>query len=53
VKLITFDTELGRHLAGLYLLLQQSEMMSDEEKLAAQEPLKRFTHLIKHDPYDE
>ena len=47
------DTGLGRHLTGLYLLLQQSETMSDEEKLAAQEHLKRFTHLIKHDPYEE
>lgn len=47
------DTELGRHLTGLYLLLQQSEMMSDEEKLAAQEHLQRFTHLLKHDPYEE
>jgi hypothetical protein len=47
------DMELGRHLTGLYLLLQQSEMMSDEEKLVAQEHLKRFTHLIKNDPYEE
>ncbi|MDQ6659764.1 MAG: hypothetical protein M3Z24_02220 [Chloroflexota bacterium] len=35
-----------------YLLLQQSEMMSEEEKLVAQEHLKPFTHLIKDDPYD-
>ncbi len=47
------DRELGRHLTGLYLLLQQSEMMSDEEKLVAQEHLKRFTHLIKNDPHEE
>ena len=47
------DMELGRHLSGLYLLLQQSEMMSEKEKLAAQEHLKRFTHLIKKDPYEE
>ena len=47
------DIELGRHLTGLSLLLQQSETMSDEEKLVAQEHLKRFTHLIKHDPYEE
>ena len=47
------DVELGRHLTGLSLLLQQSEMMSDEEKLAAHEHLKRFTHLIKNDPYEE
>jgi hypothetical protein len=47
------DRELGRHLTGLYLLLHQSEMMSDEEKLVAQEHLKRFTHLIKNDPHEE
>ncbi len=47
------DTELGRHLTGLSLLLQQSEMMSEREKLVAQEHLKRFTHLIKNDPYEE
>ncbi len=47
------DLELGRHLTGLSLLLQQSEMMSEEEKLVAQEHLKRFTHLIKNDPYEE
>jgi len=47
------DAGLGRHLTGLYLLLQRSETMSDEEKLAAQEHLKRFTHLIKDDPYEE
>ena len=47
------DTELGRHLTGLSLLLQQSETMSDEEKLLAQEHLKRFTHLIKNDPYED
>jgi hypothetical protein len=44
--------ELGRHLSGLYLLLQ-SEMMSEEGKLVAQEHLKRFAHLIKNDPYEE
>jgi PPOX class probable F420-dependent enzyme len=32
---------------------RQSEMMSEEEKLVAQEHLKRFAHLIKHDPYEE
>jgi hypothetical protein len=47
------DLELGRHLTGLSLMLQQSEMMSEEEKLVAQEHLKRFRHLIKNDPYDE
>ena len=47
------DTELGRHLSGLSLLLHQSETMPEEEKRAAQEHLKRFTHLIKDDPADE
>lgn len=45
--------ELGRHLTGLHLLLHQSETMSEEEKLLAQEHLKPFTHLMKNDPYDE
>ena len=47
------DMELGWHLTGLSLLLQQSEMMSEREKLVAQEHLKRFTHLIKNDPHEE
>jgi hypothetical protein len=47
------DLELGRHLTGLSLMLQRSEVMSEEEKLAAQEHLKRFSHLIKDDPYEE
>ncbi len=47
------DRELGRHLTGLSLMLQQSEMMLDEEKLVVQEHLKRFTHLMKNDPYEE
>ena len=47
------EIELGRHLTGLNLMLQQSEMMSDEESLATQEHLKHFEHLIKHDPDDE
>jgi len=47
------DVELGRHLTGLSLLLHQSEVMSQEEKLLAQERLKRFTHLIKDDTHDE
>jgi hypothetical protein len=28
-------------------------MMSEKKKLVAQEHLKRFTHLIKNDPYEE
>ena len=47
------DKELGRHLTGLHMMLQLSDMMPEEEKLAAQEHLKRFEHLIKHDPDDE
>jgi len=47
------DIELGRHLTGLSLLLQQSETMSEAEKLATQAHLKRFAHLIKDDPDDE
>lgn len=47
------DKELGRHLTGLYMMLQLSDMMPEEEKVAAQEHLKRFEHLIKHDPDDE
>ena len=47
------ERELGRHLTGLSLLLQQSDLMSEEQKLAAQEHLKRFTHLMKNDPYEE
>lgn len=47
------ETELGRHLSGLHLMLQQSELMPEGEKLAAHEHLKRFAHLIKDDPYDD
>jgi hypothetical protein len=47
------DRELGRHLTGLSMMLQRSDIMSDEEKLTAQEHLKRFAHLIKDDPEDE
>ncbi|HVB21721.1 MAG TPA: hypothetical protein VNG51_07250 [Ktedonobacteraceae bacterium] len=47
------ERELGRHLTGLHLLLQQSEMMSEEEKLTALEYLKRYAHLIKNDPHEE
>jgi hypothetical protein len=46
------DRELGRHLTGLSLMLHQSEVMSEEEKLVAQGHLKRFAHLIKDDPYE-
>jgi hypothetical protein len=47
------ETELGRHLSGFHLMLQQSEIMPEEEKVAALKHLKRFTHLIKDDPYDD
>lgn len=47
------DQELGRHLTGLSLMLQRSETMPEEEKLAAQALLQRFAHLIKDDPDDE
>lgn len=47
------DRELGRHLTGLNLLLQQSEMMAEEEKQVALEYLKRFAHLIQTDPNEE
>ncbi|MBV9708125.1 MAG: hypothetical protein JO125_12035 [Chloroflexi bacterium] len=47
------EQELGRHLTGLNLLLQQSETMSDEQKLAAQEHLQRFSHLMTNDPFEE
>lgn len=47
------DTELGRHLTGMSLMLQLSEMMSDEEKLAAQEYLKPYAHLITDNPSEE
>lgn len=46
------DEELGRHLTGLHVMLQQSDLLSEEEKLAAQEHLKPFMHLIKNDTYD-
>ena len=46
-------SELGRHLTGLSLMLHQSEIMSDEQKLLAQEHLKPFIHLIKDDPCEE
>lgn len=47
------DMELGRHLTGLSMMLQRSDIMSDEEKLTAQEHLKRFAHLMKDDSEDE
>jgi hypothetical protein len=47
------DAELGRHLTGLHLMLRQSELMPEEEKVVAQAHLKRFAHLIKDDPYDD
>lgn len=47
------DSELGRHLTGLNMMLQQSEMMPEEQKLVAQGHLKRFSHLIKSDPYEK
>jgi hypothetical protein len=47
------DKELGRHLSGMSLLLQQSEVMAEEEKLAALEYLKRYAQLITTDPHDE
>jgi hypothetical protein len=47
------ETELGRHLTGMNMMLQDSDTLSPEEKLAAQEHLKRFAHLIKDDPTEE
>lgn len=47
------EIELGRHLTGLSFMLRESEVMSEEEKLATQEHLKRFAHLIKDDPDDQ
>lgn len=47
------ETDLGRHLTGMHMMLQESELLLDEEKLKAQEHLKPYAHLIKHDPDDE
>lgn len=47
------ELELGRHLTGLNLLLQLSETMAEEEKLAAQVHLKPFAHLLKDDPLND
>lgn len=52
-RLQSDEQELGRHLTGLSLMLQKSETMSEREKQAAQEQLKRFAHLIKNDADDE
>ncbi len=45
--------ELGRHLTGFNLLMQQSETMSKEEKLATEKLLKPFMHLIIDDPCND
>lgn len=42
--------ELGRHLTGLHLLMQQSETMPKEEKLATEKLLQSFMHLMLDDP---
>lgn len=47
------EAELGRHLTGLNLMLHMSELMPEAEKLATQEHLKPYAHLIKSDPLDE
>jgi hypothetical protein len=47
------DIELGRHLTGLHMMLQLSDTMPEDEKLAAQEHLKRFQHIIKSEADDE
>jgi len=47
------DRELGRHLSGMNLLLEQSEIMGEEEKQTALSYLQRFAHLITHDPHEE
>ena len=41
--------ELGRHLTGLNLLMQQSETMSEEEKLATEKLLQPYMHLMIDD----
>ncbi len=46
------ETELGRHLTGMNLLIQLSQTLPDEEKQAVQTPLQPFKHLIK-DQTDE
>jgi hypothetical protein len=45
--------ELGRHLTGLNIMMQQSETMPEEEKLATAKRLKPFAHLIKDDPFND
>jgi hypothetical protein len=47
------EKELGRHLTGLHLLLQRTELLSEQEKLIAQQHLQRFAHLIKSVPDEE
>lgn len=47
------ELELGRHLTGLNLLLRLSETMPEEEKLAVQEHLQPFAHLLKDDPLND
>ncbi len=47
------EKELGRHLTGLHLLLQCSELLSEQEKLATHKHLQRFAHLIKDNPDEE
>jgi len=46
------ETDLGRHLTGLNLLIQLSETMAQEEKLAVQAHLYSFKHLIKSETDD-
>lgn len=38
--------ELARHLTGLSMMLQRSETMAEEEKLAARKHLEPFVHLL-------
>ncbi len=47
------EMELARHLTGLSLMVQQSELLSDDQKLLAQNHLKPYMHLIKNDSHDE
>ena len=46
------ETQLGRHLTGLNLLIQLSETMAQEEKVAVQAHLHSFKHLIKSETDD-
>jgi hypothetical protein len=47
------EQELGRHLTGLSMMLERSEMMSNGQKLLAEEHLKPYAHLIRNDSHDE